>query len=130
MPPTLAILPPTIPSFPCMTFSGFAKSCSISQKCDENAAVCNQCNAVISCKGANTSNMLKLLSTQHGIKYQERHVFRSLRKCHTSVDIKYPALAHCCLATASSICSFYSTSIVVSINKAGLHTNIFQFHAF
>ena len=35
-------------------------------KRDENAAVCNQCNAAISCKGANTSNMLKHLSTRGG----------------------------------------------------------------
>ena len=48
-------------------------------KQDENSAVCNQCNAVISCKGANTSNMLKHLSPQHGIKYQECHVPDRLR---------------------------------------------------
>ena len=35
-------------------------------KRNANAAVCNQCNAAISCKGANTSNMLKHLSTRGG----------------------------------------------------------------
>ena len=48
-------------------------------KQDAISAVCNQCNAVISCKGAVTSNMLKHLSTQHGIKYQGRHVYDRLR---------------------------------------------------
>ncbi|CAL8322512.1 unnamed protein product [Gadus morhua 'NCC'] len=77
----------------------------------ENSAVCNQCNAIISCKGANTSNMLKHLSTKHGIKSQECHVFKSLHTSQTSstmssvdngnVHITYPALAaHCRLATA------------------------------
>ena len=46
-------------------------------KQDEISAMCNQCNA-ISCKGANTSNMLKHLSYQHGIKHQECHVFDRL----------------------------------------------------
>ena len=44
-------------------------------KRNDNSAVCNQCNAIISCKGTNTSNMLKHLSTKHGIKSQECHVF-------------------------------------------------------
>lgn len=35
-----------------------------------HTAVCNQCNAVISRRGANTSNMQKHLSTRHGIKFQ------------------------------------------------------------
>ena len=51
---------------------------------DENSAVYNQCNAVKSCKGANTSNMPKHLSTPHGIKYQECHVFDRL---HTTANI-------------------------------------------
>lgn len=41
------------------------------KKGGENTAVCDQGNTVISCGGANTSNMQKLLSTQHGIKLQE-----------------------------------------------------------
>ena len=43
-------------------------------KQDENSAVCNQCNAVISCQSANTSNVLTHLSTQHGprIKYRRQ----------------------------------------------------------
>lgn len=48
---------------------------SISPKKNE---MCNQCNAVILCKDANTSNMQKHLSTQHGIKYQECRVFNCL----------------------------------------------------
>ena len=51
---------------------------------DEISAVCNQCSAVISCKGAVTSNMLKHLSTQHGIKYQECH---ALHRLHTSAYV-------------------------------------------
>ena len=78
--------------------------------------------AVISCKGANTSNMLKHLSSQHGIKYQECHVFDHLRTSANvaagqtsstgtyvddgNVDIKYPALAHCHLATATACTVF------------------------
>ncbi|KAK0153099.1 hypothetical protein N1851_005233 [Merluccius polli] len=56
-------------------------------KRDECTAVCNQCNAAISCKGANTSNMLKHLSTKHGIKYQDCHVFKSLRTSETSSTV-------------------------------------------
>ncbi|XP_073728045.1 E3 SUMO-protein ligase ZBED1-like [Misgurnus anguillicaudatus] len=47
-------------------------------KRDENHAVCNNCKAVISCKGANTSNMLKHMLT-HGTKLQECRVFDPLR---------------------------------------------------
>ncbi|CAL8375385.1 unnamed protein product [Arctogadus glacialis] len=56
-------------------------------KRNENSAVCNQCNAIISCKGANTSNMLKHLSTKHGIKSQECHVFKSLHTSQTSATV-------------------------------------------
>lgn len=89
-------------------------------KRDANYAVCNQCGISISCKGSNTSNMLKHLSCQHGIKLQECHVFDSLRRSAnvtgtsstvTSVDdgnaqIICPALAHYRFATASSMHSF------------------------
>ena len=67
--------------------------------------------------------MLKHLSTQHGTKYQECHVFDRLRTSagvaagqttytgtsvdDGNVDIKYPALAYGRLATASSMHSFY-----------------------
>lgn len=92
-------------------------------KRDEYAAVCNQCKTVISCKGANTSNMQKHLSTKHGVKLQECHVFDRLQTGATAtaaasvaerrtsssgqndgnVHIKYPALARCCFINASSI---------------------------
>ena len=50
-------------------------------------ALCNQCNAVILCKCANTSNMLKHLSTQNGFKYQEYVVFKSLRTSQTNSTV-------------------------------------------
>ena len=86
-------------------------------KQDENSAMCNQCNAVISCKGANTSNMLKHLSTQHGIKYQEC-VRPPVYECQVSTRTQeveniyldynffvHDILSRCCSVCLSWICS-------------------------
>lgn len=51
-------------------------------KKDGNHAALISLTIIISSKGGNTSNMLKHLSTRHGLKLQKCHVFDTLHECH------------------------------------------------
>lgn len=49
-------------------------------KQDGNTSKCNICKHVVSCKGGNTSNLMKHLKTQHSLNVNDCTVFDCFRK--------------------------------------------------